>query len=100
MPCNGEDKAGKEHTQRDDNSPREGITERAIDKPALKPNESRKNDQWRWQHVPDGNAIQENILREPATFQNGFDLNERNGRICTSERQAARNQTQKEEIDK
>lgn len=44
MPCNGEDKAGQEHTQRDDNGSREGIAKRAIDKPALKPNESYKND--------------------------------------------------------
>lgn len=44
MPCNGEDKAETEHTQRDDNSSREGITERAIDHPALKSDKSCKND--------------------------------------------------------
>jgi hypothetical protein len=44
MPCNGENKAGKEHTQRDDNGSRECITERSIDKSALKPNESYEND--------------------------------------------------------
>ena len=99
MPRNGEDKAGKEHAQRNDNRSREGIAKGAIDQPALESDESCKNDQWRWQHVSDGNAIQEDVLREPATSQNGFDLNKRNGCIGASEGQTAGNQTQKEEID-
>jgi hypothetical protein len=31
MPGNGEDKAGKEHAQRDDHGSREGVAERAAD---------------------------------------------------------------------
>lgn len=100
MPYNGEDETGQEHAQRYDNSTCKGMTQRAIDKSALKSNERCKNDQGCWKHVSDGNAIQENVLWEPAAFQYGFNLNERNGRICATEGQTASHQTQKEEIDK
>ncbi len=99
MPGDGEEEAWKEDADGDDDGTGEGLTIAAIAVSALESNKSRKDDQRGRKDVGDGDAIDEDVLGQPFSEQDRFDLDERNRGIRPAERQRAGDQAQDEQVD-
>lgn len=63
MASNGEDEAWKEHSQRNEDSSSEGVSEFTVGKASLEPNKCREDYQWRRENVTNRYTVDKNSLR-------------------------------------
>jgi hypothetical protein len=99
MAGDGKDEAWEEHSQRNDDSSGKCITQPTVDEATLESDKSCENDQWCGQNITNGNTINEDMLAQPSSFQDGLDLDKWYGCICATEGQTPSDQPEDKEID-
>ena len=65
---NCEEKARKKHSQRNDDRSSESVSKPTIYKASLETHKRRENHQWCRKNIANGNAVEEDTLRQPGSL--------------------------------